>query len=251
MQVPETSKHILVGITTYAGDFEQSLILRKTLQHLRAKNGDHVFLLVISDGAITDPKTLQIADAVLDRPGPCGLHQGELDSIWKLIDFAQKQGFRRLIKSAGDIIMTEPGWANAVMDRFQQTGAKILSTHWFHDNSWVVGTKFFVADTAFLAQTLPRTIKQSNLEEAFTAEIAKHYIVQEVACLINTNTGERHEVTHELKDWGWEHAHRLSKFVYLDEFASGATRWFGKLILYPALRLKRDIVRSIKRFQRV
>lgn len=250
MQEVETSLNILVGVTTYAGDLEQSLILRKTLQHLRAKNGDHVFLLVISEGAITDPKTLQIADAVLNRLGPCGLHQGELDSIWKLVDFAQKHGFRRLIKSAGDIIMTEPEWAKTVMDRFQQTGAKIMSTHWFDDNSWIVGTKFFAAETEFLAQTLPRTIKEANLEDAFTAEIAKNYALQEVACLINSNTGERHEVKGELKDWGWEHAHRLSKFVYLDEFASEADRWFGKLILYPALRIWRDIVRSISKRKR-
>lgn len=250
MQVQKTSQQILVGITTYAGDFEARLILRKTLRHLRAKNGNGVFLLVISDGKILDPQVHLIADAVLDRQGPCGLHQGELDSIWQLVDFAQKQGFSRLIKSAGDIIMTEPDWAKVVMNRFQQTGAKIMSTHWFDDNSWIVGTKFFAADTEFLAQTLPKTVEQSNLEEAFTAGIAAHYSVQEVAYLINTNTGERHEVKYELKNWGWEHGHRLTKFVCLDEAASTMDRWLGKLVVYPALRVKRDIMRSINKWRR-
>lgn len=250
MQIQKTSQQILVGITTYAGDFEARLILRKSLRHLRAKNGNHVFLLVISDGKILDPQVHHIADAVIDRPGPWGLHQGELDSIWQLVDFAQKQGFSRLIKSAGDIIMTEPNWAQVVMNRFQQTGAKIMSTHWFDDNSWIVGTKFFAADTEFLAQTLPKTVEQSNLEEAFTTGIAKHHSLQEVAYLINTNTGERHEVKNELKDWGWEHAHRLTKFVCLDEVATAADRWMSKLILYPALRFKRDIIRSINKWRR-
>lgn len=250
MKVQKRSPQILVGITTYAGDFEQRLILRKTLQHLRVKNGTHVFLLVISDGKILDPQVHQVADAVLDRPGPSGLHQGELDSIWQLVEFAQKQGFTRLIKSAGDIIMTVPDWAQVVMHKFQQTGSKIMSTHWFDDNSWIVGTKFFVADTTFLVHTLPKTVEHSNLEEAFTVGIAENYPVQEVAYLINSNTGERHEVKHELKNWGWEHAHRLTKFVCLDEAASAKDRWLGKLIVYPALRVKRDIMRSINKWRR-
>ncbi len=245
---PMQEQKILVGITTYAGDFEARLILRKTLAHLRAKNGSQVFLLVVSDGKILDPRVRQIADVVLDRPGPSGLHQGELDSIWQIVKFAQKNGFVRVIKSAGDIIMTEKDWAKTVMNRFQSTGAKIMSTHWFDDNSWIVGTKFFVAETDFLAQTLPKNLEKSDLEEAFTASIAKYFSVKEVACLINTNTGERHEVRHELQQWGWEHAHRLTKFVYLDEVASTAERWIGKLILYPVLRFRRDVVRSIKRW---
>ena len=156
-----------------------------------------------------------------------------------------------LIKSAGDIIMTEPDWAQVVMNRFQKTGAKIMSTHWFNNHSWIVGTKFFAADTEFLAQTLPKIVERSNLEEVFTESIAKHYSVREVAYLINTNTGERHEVKHELKEWGWEHAHRLTKFVYLDEVASTVDRWVGKLFLYPALRIKRDIMRSINKWRRI
>ena len=247
MSISASSQKGLVGITTYSGDFEQRLILRKTLRHLRAKNGDRVFLVVISDGLIKDPAVHELADEVLERPGPCGLHQGELDSIWQLVDFAKKHGFSRLIKSAGDIIMTEPDWAQVVMTHFAQTRAKILSTHWFEDDSWVVGTKFFVAETDFLAEALPRTIEHPNLEEAFTAEIAKRYPLNQVASLINSNTGERDEVFHELKSWGWEHAHRLSKFVCLDEVSSKLEQIYGKYVLYPALRLKRDISRSIKK----
>lgn len=214
---------------------------------MRAINGDRIFILVASDGRITDPKVHELADFVLDRPGPCGLHQGELDSIWEIVRFAQSRGFTRLIKSAGDIIMTQPDWAQAVMARFDQHGAKILSTHWFHDNSWIVGTKFFVAETDFLDQTLPKTIEKANLEVAFTAEIAKRHDLKTVADLINTTTGERYEVENELRLWGWEHAHRLSKFICIDQFATTTERYLSSALLYPALRLKRDIVRSVKR----
>ncbi len=247
MPNPTPSQKILIGITTYSGDFEQRLILRKVLSHLRAKNGDHVFLLVISDGLIKDPLVHELSDEVLERPGPCGLHQGELDSIWQLVNFAKQHGFTRLIKSAGDIIMSEPNWAQVVMNHFDQTGAKILSTHWFDDDSWIVGTKFFVADTEFLVETLPRTIERPNLEEAFTAEISKRYPINQVAYLINSNTGERSEVLKELKAWGWEHAHRLSKFVCLDEASPLLEQLYGKCLLYPALRIKRDISRTIKK----
>lgn len=247
MTLSAPSEKVLVGITTYAGDFEQRLILRKALHHLRAKNGDRVWLVVISDGLIKDPVVHELADEILERPGPCGLHQGELDSIWQLVDFAKKNSFSRLIKSAGDIIMTEPDWARVVMTCFDKTRAKILSTHWFEDYSWVVGTKFFVADTDFLSETLPRTIERPNLEEAFTAEISKTNPLNQVAYLINSNTGERNEVVHELKQWGWEHAHRLSKFVCLDEHSTMLERCYGKWLLYPALRLKRDIARSVKK----
>lgn len=247
---PPATQKILVALTTYAGDFESRLILRKVVAHLRAKNGNQIFLLVVSDGPVVDQRIHQIADAVLERPGPCGLHQGELDSIWQIINFAQELGFTRIIKSAGDIIMTVPNWAQVVMKRFEQTSAKLMSTHWFEDDSWIVGTKFFVAKTDFLAQTLPKRIDRSNLEEAFTASISARYSLKEVAYLINSNTGERDEVTHELNDWGWEHAHRLSKFVCLDEFASAAHRCFSQLLFYPALRAQRDIRRSFKKLQK-
>lgn len=247
MHEKDFSEKILLGVTTYSGDFESRLILSKVLRHMRSKNGKNIFLLVVSDGHITDPQVHKLADAVLDRPGPCGLHQGELDSIWEIIRFAQAKGYTKLIKSAGDIIMTHPNWAQTVMKRFDESGARIMSTHWFHDGSWIVGTKFFVADTDFLAMTMPQTIDRPNLEEAFTEKIARHVPVQQGAYLINTNTGERHEVTHELKAWGWEHAHRLSKFVRLDESSPMLERYYGKWLLYPALRLKRDISRSIKK----
>lgn len=136
------------------------------------------------------------------------------------------------------------------MKCFEESGSQIMSTHWFHDDSWIVGTKFFVAKTEFLAQVMPRTIECANLEEALTDSIAAQHPLKLVANLINTNTGERHEVMHELKAWGWEHAHRLSKFVCLDDTSPGWERWFGRLVLYPALRLKRDFVRTFRKLHR-
>lgn len=117
MHEKDFSEKILLGVTTYSGDFESRLILSKVLRHMRSKNGKNIFLLVVSDGHITDPQVHKLADAVLDRPGPCGLHQGELDSIWEIIRFAQAKGYTKLIKSAGDIIMTHPNWAQTVMKR--------------------------------------------------------------------------------------------------------------------------------------
>ncbi len=234
----DNSSKTLVALTTYAGDLESRIILRKVLKHLKSINDDRIFILVVSDGFVSDPTVHTLADKILDRPGPSGLHQGELDSIWEIV---------RFIKSAGDIIMTQPNWAQAVMARFEQHGAQILSTHWFYNQSWIVGTKFFVANTNFLEQTLPQSIDAPNLEEAFTAGIIKQHDLKKVADLINTATGERHEVEYELKEWGWEHAHRLTKFVCIDQFATSKERTFNQGVLYPALRIKRDIIRSARR----
>ena len=241
------SQKILVALTTYAGDFEQRLILRKVVKHLRAKNKDDIFLLIVSDGKIKDQNIHSKADRLIERPGPSGLQKGELDSIRLITNFAKEHHFPYIIKSAGDIMMTKQYWSRTVLNRFFETNAKILSTHWFHHNSWIIGTKFFVAQTDFLLKTLPTSLQGENLEKAFTQSISKAYSIQDVAYLINTNTGERHEVQHELKDWGWEHAHRLTKFIYLDEYASPMMRWLSRACLYPILQIKRELLRGISK----
>jgi hypothetical protein len=244
------TQKILLALTTYAGDFKQRLILRKVVRHLRAKNKDDVFLLIVSDGKIKDQVVHTEADHLIERTGPSGLHQGELDSMWVIAHFAKEHHFPYVIKSAGDIIMTKPYWARAVLNRFLETNAKILSTHWFYDNSWIIGTKFFVAQTDFLLETLPDSTEGENLEKAFTQSISKAYSIQDVAYLINTTTGERDEVTNELKDWGWEYTHRLSKFIYLDEYALPMMRWIFKAIFYPVLQIISEALRGIKKIKK-
>lgn len=64
------TQKILLALTTYAGDFEQRLILRKVVRHLRAKNKDDVFLLIVSDGKIKDQVVHTEADHVIERTGP-------------------------------------------------------------------------------------------------------------------------------------------------------------------------------------
>lgn len=122
-----------------------------------------------------------------------------------------------------------------------------MSTHWHENNSWIVGTKFFVCDTDFLIETWPDIQYTPEVEEAFSASIAQHYKPEEVLYLINSNTGEAGEVEAELKDWCWEHGHRLSKFVQLDDCTSPLKRLLHKNILYQWLRLHRDLKRSLSR----
>lgn len=241
----ERNPKILVGITTYIGDYEQRLILRKVVRHLRLMNGDNIDVLLVSDGLIEDPSVLSEIDFLLDRPGPSGLQQGELDSIGQIVKFADEHGYEYVIKFAGDIIMSAPNWAEIVMDSFLQTGKRMLSTHWFEDDSWVVGTKFFVANVGFLQEVLPKDLQNQILEEALTKSIAARYELADVLYLISSNTGERAEVKAELKAWGWEHAHRLSKFCEIDFDQPRWVRLWTR-ILAQILRVKRDIARIFK-----
>jgi hypothetical protein len=55
-------------------------------------------------------------------------------------------------------------------------------------------------------------------------------------------------VMHELKDWGWEHAHRLSKFVYIDEYSSKIEQWIFRVFFYPALKISREVLRGLKKY---
>ena len=243
-------KSVLVAMTTYPGNFEHRMILHKVLKHFRWRNGWDVKLAVFSDGIMNDPVVSHYADYVIDRPGPSGIYEGELESVRRLTDFAQEQGFSLIMKTAGDIIMNRDGWVKRTVDYYNATGCRLLSTHWHENDSWIVGTKFFVCDPAFLKETWPAIRYTSEVEEAFSASIAERYQLQSVVYLINSNTGEADEVEAELKDWRWEHGHRLSKFKQLDDCTSPLTRIWHKTFLYQWLRLKRDAQRSIARVRK-
>ena len=140
--------------------------------------------------------------------------------------------------------------AYRAVNYFDEKGFRLLSTHCHNNESWIVGTKFFVCDPDFLRQTWPTIKFTSEVEEAFSASIADHYKIDDVVYLINSNTGEADEVEAELREWRWEHGHRLSKFKQLDDCTPSLIRIFHKGFLYQWLRLKRDAQRSILRFRK-
>lgn len=240
-------KNMLVAMTTYPGNFEHRMILHKVLKHFRWRNGWDVKLAVFSDGIMNDPVVSHYADYVLDRPGPSGIYEGELESVRRLAVFAKEQGFQVIMKTAGDIIMNRDHWVARTISYYEKTGCRLLSTHWHENDSWIVGTKFFVCDPGFLLQTWPTIKYTSEVEEAFSASIVEHYPLEDVVYLINSNTGEADEVEAELKEWRWEHGHRLSKFKQLDDCTPALTRFVHTKILYQWLRLKRDVQRSLAR----
>lgn len=242
--------NVLVAMTTYPGNYEHRMILHKVLRHFRWRNGWNIKLAVFSDGIMNDPVVKHYADYVIDRPGPNGIYEGELESVRRLAQFAKDNQYTHIMKTAGDIIMNRDDWVQRTLQYFEDKKCRLLSTHWHENDSWIVGTKFFVCDTDFLLQTWPTMRFTSEVEEAFSASIAAQYPLNETVYLINSNTGEADEVEAELKDWRWEHGHRLSKFKQLDDCTPLLTRWFHKTCLYQYLRIQRDIKRSISRFKK-
>lgn len=242
--------NVLVAMTTYPGNYEHRMILHKVLRHFRWRNGWNIKLAVFSDGIMNDPVVKHYADYVIDRPGPNGIYEGELESVRRLAQFAKDNQYTHIMKTAGDIIMNRDDWVQRTLQYFEDKGCRLLSTHWHENDSWIVGTKFFVCDTDFLLQTWPTMRYTPEVEEAFSASIAAQYPLNETVYLINSNTGEADEVEAELKDWRWEHGHRLSKFKQLDDCTPLLTRWFHKTCLYQYLRIQRDIKRSIFRFKK-
>jgi hypothetical protein len=234
----------LVGVTTYAGGLETRLILKKALRHFRWRNGRDVSLLVVSDGALQDPGIQLYADHVLARPKRSGLQEGELESLRQMVEFAEREGFRYLVKIGGDVIMNRPDWVSKVVSLLRSENRRILSTHWFENDSWVVGTKFFAAEVAFLREILPDKMDAPLLETVFTESIKRHYPLEEVAYLINSNTGEANEVENELEEWQWEHAHSLTKFRNLDADAGTIEKTVSRGIHYPALRFLKNLSRA-------
>jgi len=234
----------LVGVTTYAGSLETRLILRKVLRHFRWRNGRDVRLLVASDGALTSSGIREYANHVLERPKRSGLQEGELESLRLMTAFAEREGYRYLVKICGDVIMNRPDWVSTVIGLLRSRKRRILSTHWFGNDSWVVGTKFFAAEVEFLKQVLPEKMDAPLLETVFTASIKRYYLLEDVALLINSNTGEAHQVENELAEWQWEHAHSLAKFRNLDADAGTLEKTMNQCVLYPAFRVLKNLRRT-------
>lgn len=243
--------NVLVAMTTYPGNFEHRMILHKVLKHFRWRNGWDVKLAIFSDGIMNDEIVHHYADFVQDRAGPSGIYQGELESVRRLAQFAKDNKYTHIMKTAGDIIMNRDDWVRRAVRYYDDQQRRLLSTHWHENDSWIVGTKFFICDTEFLLQTWPEVRYTPEVEETFSASIAQKYKPEEVLYLINSNTGEAGEVEAELKDWKWEHSHRLSKFVQLDDCTSTLKALVHKIFLYQFLRLRRDLKRSLDRWTKV
>ena len=243
-------KDVLVAMTTYPGNFEHRMILHKVLKHFRWRNGWDIKLAVFSDGIMDDPVVHHYADFVIDRPGPSGIYEGELESVRRLAQFAKDNHYSVIMKTAGDIIMNRDDWVMRAVSYYDQKACRLLSTHWHYNDSGIVGTKFFICDTDFLLQTWPHIRYTNEVEEAFSASIAQKFKPKEVLYLINSNTGEADEVEAELKDWRWEHGHRLSKFRQLDDCTPVLKKLVHKVFLYQWLRLHRDVKRSMARFKK-
>jgi len=236
----------LVGITTYAGNLETRLILKKVLRHFRWRNGTDIKLMVVCDGALEASDVERYVDHYIARPKRSGLQEGELESLRQMTKYAAEEGYRYLVKISGDVIMNRPDWVLGVIEKLRSQKRQILSTHWFENESWVVGTKFFAAEVGFLQKILPDKMDAPILETVFTKSIRRQYPVEDVAYLINSNTGEAGEVENELQDWQWEHAHSLGKFLNLDAEASSLEKMTNRIVLYPALRA----LRNLRRFQK-
>lgn len=243
--------NVLVAMTTYPGNFEHRMILHKVLKHFRWRNGWKVKLAVFSDGIMSDPVVKHYADYVIDRPGPSGIYEGELESVRRLANFAKEHGYPVILKTAGDIIMNRDNWVERTVRYYDEKQCRLLSTHWHLNDSGIVGTKFFVCDTEFLLETWPNIRYTNEVEEAFTESIAQRFTPGDALYLINSNTGEANEVEAELKDWCWEHGHRLSKFVQLDDCTPPLTRFLHKTFLYQWLRLRRDLKRTMGRMAKL
>lgn len=243
-------RDVLVGVTTYAGSFETRQILVKMLRHLRRRNGNDLRVALFSDGPVTNAEVRELVTALDERPGPSGLQAGELESLRRMVRYAQATGAKVLVKIAGDVIMNKPEWVPSAVEFHRTAQRPLLSTHWFQDDSWTVGTKFLVAEVDFLATVLPESLQDQLLEVALTENIRSHMPIEQAARLINSNTGERHEVRAELALWQWKHAHRLYKFRHLDDSTPWLSRSLSRALVYPALRLAMALKRALRRLKK-
>ena len=233
----------MIGITTYAGDFEQRTILERAVRHLRWRNGHEIEVVIISDGVIKSTVVDELVNTKIYRSGPSGLQQGELDSLHILANYAREKNYSYVIKTCGDVFLNQTGWANVVIDELKNSKKRLLSTHWFKDNSWIVGTKFFASEVDFLINILPESLNERYLEIELSKRIEQRYNIEDEVFLINSNTGELDEVKDKLADWGWEHAHHLYKLKNLDAECSATKKILNRYFIYIPLKFIRELKR--------
>jgi hypothetical protein len=237
-EMEDLSKEILIAVTTFQTSWERTLILRKVLRHFRIKNQKTPYrVLVVSDGPLDSRALARYVDYTFCTGSNLGLHRGEHLSIRVALDFALAHGYAYVLKMGGDIICNTDEWVARFFRMMRGQNKSFLSTHWFSDDSYVFGTKFFLAHCELLKKAYPESMEDENLEVRLTQALSQQFDVAEMCYLINSVTGERHETRNELQAAGWQHAHKIYKFKGLDVGLSPAWRAINACLVYPGFRL--------------
>ena len=232
----DPAKEILVVVTTFRGSRERALILRKALRHFRIRNKTPYTLFLLSDGNFADTSADRYVDHKFASSEQLGMNRGEHFSIQVALDFAIARGYKYLLKMGGDIICNKDEWVEHFYRLMRSHEKELLSTHWFYDDSFIFGTKFFLANCELLKSIYPKTAGAMDLEREISNAIEKRYDFQEIAYMINSITGELHENRNELRAVDWQHAHKIYKFKGLDIERSSLQKVLNAFIVYPGFR---------------
>jgi len=234
----DLSQKILVAVTTYKRSRERALILGKALRHFRFRNQIPYRVLLVSDGHLnSSPLIDEHVDYIFSRRGPSGLQEGELQSIRVALDFAVAHGFEYMLKMCGDIICNTPEWIAHFFHMMRAKDKVFLSTHCFADDSWIFGTKLFLARCELLHRVYPGSIRESCLETQLTKSLSEAYDLRGLAYMINSWSGEGQESRNEFRDTNCHHAHKIYRFKDLDVGRPLVVRAFNRFVLYPGFRL--------------
>jgi hypothetical protein len=231
------AEEILVVVTTFNGSRERNLILRKVLRHFRIKNKIPYAVILLSDGNLDTCSLDEYVDYHFASSSQLGMNRGEHFSIRVALDFALAQGYKYMLKMGGDIICNRDEWVEHFYKLMRNHGKELLSTHWFYDDSFIFGTKFFLANCEVFKKIYPKTVGSTILETEVTNGIVRHYDFERIAYMINSMTGELHENRNELRALDWQHAHKIYKFKDLDIGHSSVQKNLNKFIVYPGFRL--------------
>jgi len=233
----DLSKEILVVVTTFRGSRERALILCKALRHFRIMNKIPYTVFLLSDGYFDYDSAKRYIDYKFCSLQQRGLTQGEHFSIRVALDFAIAQGYKYMLKIGGDIICNKNEWVEHFYTLMRSNRKELLSNHDGYDNSFIFGTKFFLANCSVLKSCYPENITTLCIEKEMSDAIAQKYDLQQIAYMINSMTGELHENRNELRAVNWQHAHKIYKFKDLDIGHSSLQKALNKFIVYPGFRL--------------
>jgi hypothetical protein len=233
----DLSDEILIAVTTFRGSRERELILRKVLRHFRVMNRRPYRVLVLSDGPLAMRAVQEYADYAFSMRQTPGMYHGEYWSIRFALDFALAQGYPYLLKMGGDIICNTDEWVEHFYRLMRGHGKHFLSTHWFADDSYIFGTKFFLVHSAMFQKAFPRSVVATDFERQITDALRREYVLPSVAYMINSMTGDREENRNELRAADWQHAHKIYRFSGLDVGLSQVQKAINAFLVYPGFRL--------------
>lgn len=233
----DLSDEILIAVTTFRGSWERALILKKVLHHFRAKNRRPYPILLLSDGHWASRAADQYVDYRLSMRHTGGMYHGEYWSIRFALDFALARGYPYMLKMGGDIICNTDEWVEHFYRLMRGHGKYFLSTHWFADESYIFGTKFFLVQSAMFHKAFPKSVVTTDFERQITDALRREYDLPSVAYMINSVTGDRRENRNELRAADWQHAHKIYRFKGLDVGLSPVGKAVNAVLVYPGFRL--------------